>query len=76
MAKSVAFGVTHVVVAFTVGYLLTGDIAVAGALTLVEPAVNTLVHFGFDRWWGHPALRRAWFRWRPRVPSAAAAAGS
>jgi uncharacterized membrane protein len=72
MAKSAAFGVVHVVVAFSIGYALTGDIAIAGAITLIEPAVNTVVHYGFDRWWGHPALRatvarlgRKAARWAP-----------
>ncbi len=48
---------------FSVSYLLTGDIAIAGAITLVEPVVNTIAHYFFDRWWGHPALKARWARW-------------
>ncbi len=51
MAKSATFGVLHLGIAFTVGYLLTGSVAIAGAITLVEPVVNTIAHFFFDRWW-------------------------
>ena len=51
MAKSALFGAVHVVTAFSVGYALTGSVAIAGAITFVEPAVNTVVHFFFDRWW-------------------------
>lgn len=58
MAKSMAFGVVHVIIAFGVGYALTGSVAVAGALTLIEPLINSVAHFFFDRWWGHPAWRR------------------
>ncbi len=73
MAKSAAFGFVHVGVAFSIGYALTGDLAIAGAFTLIEPAVNTVVHYAFDRWWGHPTLRRAWQRVRTgwRAPIAA-----
>ncbi len=49
MAKSAAFGVVHLITAFSVGYAFTGSFAIAGALTLVEPLVNTVVHYFFDR---------------------------
>lgn len=51
MAKSAAFGVMHIAIAFSVGYALTGSLAVAGALTVVEPLCNTVAHYFFDRWW-------------------------
>jgi uncharacterized membrane protein len=68
MAKSAAFGVVHVVIAFSVGYALTGSWALAGAITLIEPLVNTVAHYVFDRWWGHPALTAAWDRWGLPAP--------
>ncbi|MCU0919894.1 MAG: DUF2061 domain-containing protein [Burkholderiaceae bacterium] len=51
MAKSAVFGVMHLGIAFGVGYALTGSVAVAGAITLVEPLCNTVAHYFFDRWW-------------------------
>jgi uncharacterized membrane protein len=59
MAKSAAFGVLHVGISFTIGYLLTGSIAIAGAITLIEPVANTIAHYFFDRWWDrrHEAAR-------------------
>lgn len=60
MLKSAAFGVLHLVIAFSVGYALTGSLAIAGTLTLVEPLVNTVAHYFFERWWGHPALLAWW----------------
>lgn len=68
MAKSAAFGVMHVVIAFSVSYALSGSIAVAGAITLVEPLVNTVAHYFFDRWWGRPGPSAAWQRWRGQTP--------
>ena len=54
MAKSAAFGVVHLGIAFGVSYALTGSATIAGAITLVEPLVNTVAHYFFDRWWGDP----------------------
>jgi len=51
MAKSATFGVMHLGIAFGVGYALTGSVAIAGAITLIEPLVNTVAHYFFDRWW-------------------------
>jgi uncharacterized membrane protein len=59
MAKSAAFGVLHVAIAFSVGYAFTGSLAIAGAMTLVEPLVNTVAHYFFDRWWSRRESRGA-----------------
>lgn len=54
MAKTATFGVMHVITAFGVTYAMTGSIAVAGAVTFVEPLVNTVMHYFFDKYWEHP----------------------
>ena len=51
MAKSAIFGVLHLGIAFSVSFVLTGSVVIAGAITLVEPVVNTVAHYFFDRWW-------------------------
>ena len=51
MAKTLAFGGVHVVTAFSVTYLITGSVAMSGAVTFIEPIVNTVVHYFFDRAW-------------------------
>ena len=51
MSKSATFGVLHLGIAFCVGYALTGSVMTASALMLVEPLVNTVAHYYFDRWW-------------------------
>jgi uncharacterized membrane protein len=77
MAKSATFGVMHLGIAFGVSYALTGSVAIAGAITLVEPVVNTIAHYFFDRYWGHPAvvtaLQSARARWRGGARQRAAA---
>ncbi|MBA4341516.1 MAG: hypothetical protein C0423_05110 [Methylibium sp.] len=51
MAKTASFGVMHLATAFGVSYALTGDVAIAGAITFVEPAVNTVMHYFHDKYW-------------------------
>ena len=67
MAKSAAFGVMHLGIAFSVAYAFTGSIAIAGAMTVVEPLANTVAHYFFDRWWERRRRAAA-----PRVSPAAA----
>ena len=51
MAKTATFAVLHFVVAFSVGYALTGDIVIGGAVALIEPAINTVAfHFHEKAW--------------------------
>ena len=59
MAKTATFGVMHVITAFSVTYAMTGSIAVAGVVTFVEPIVNTVMHYFFDKYWDHPRFE-AW----------------
>jgi uncharacterized membrane protein len=51
MAKTLTFGIMHLGIAFSVTYTLTGSLAVSGAVTFIEPAINTVAHYYFDRYW-------------------------
>jgi uncharacterized membrane protein len=62
MAKTATFGVLHLMTSFTVTYTLTGSVTIAGLVTFVEPLVNTVMHYFFDKHWDHPRaqhVRRA-----------------
>ena len=67
LRKTLAFGAIHLLIAVSVGWLLTGSFVLAGLITVIEPAVNTLAHALFDGWWvrrhgNDPALRKTlWF---------------
>ncbi len=61
MIKTLSFGVMHFAIAFAVGYLLTGDVVIGGALALIEPAVNTVAYYFHDRIWTRLERRRG--RW-------------
>ena len=45
LIKTVTFALTHFTVAFTVAYLLTGDILIGSLIAMVEPAINTVAYF-------------------------------
>ena len=51
MAKTATFAVVHFSVAFSVGYALTGDIVVGGAIALIEPAINTVAFYFHELSW-------------------------
>lgn len=65
MTKTFSFAAVHFTVAFSVGYALSGSLAVGGAIALVEPALNTIAYFFHEK---------AWERHRG-APQALAAAG-
>lgn len=66
--KTVTFAIMHMAVAFGVVYLMTGSIAIGGAVALVEPAVNTVAYFFHEKVWERfvPGSRRS--QSTPAVP--------
>lgn len=57
MTKTLTFAFVHFTVAFSVGYALTGDIVVGGALALIEPAVNTVAYHFHEKVWARLTRR-------------------
>lgn len=51
MIKTISFAIVHFTVAFSVGYVMTGSIAVGGAIALVEPAINTVAFYCHEKVW-------------------------
>ena len=51
MKKTLSFAAIHFSVAFTVGYTMTGSVAVGGAIALLEPACNTVAYFFHEKFW-------------------------
>ena len=75
MRKSAAFGVMHLGIAFGVSYALTGSVAIAGAITFLEPLVNTVAHYYFDKAWDSGRLRAPWTKRKEAVTRVAPCAG-
>lgn len=58
LRKTALFAMIHFVNAVAVVWVLTGSIAIAGALALVEPLVNAVALHAFDGWWARGARAR------------------
>jgi Predicted membrane protein len=56
--KTATFALLHFGVAFSVTFALTGSIAVATGVGLVEPLVNTLAFYFHERAWKRAEARR------------------
>ncbi|MDQ3617427.1 MAG: DUF2061 domain-containing protein [Pseudomonadota bacterium] len=59
MRKTLSFAVVHFIVAFTIGYLMTGSIVVGGMLALIEPACNTVAFHLHEKVWARIDRRDA-----------------
>jgi uncharacterized membrane protein len=58
--KTLTYLAVHLTVGFTVAYLLTGSVEVAGGIALIEPCINAVAFFFHERAWaGRLRLRRA-----------------
>ncbi|KPQ29857.1 MAG: putative membrane protein [Marinobacter excellens HL-55] len=51
LLKTITFAITHFIVAFSVAYLLTGDILIGSLIAMVEPAINTVAYFFHEKIW-------------------------
>lgn len=51
MLKTLSFTTMHFSIAFTVAYLLTGDLLVGGLVAMVEPAANTVGYIIHEKIW-------------------------
>lgn len=58
MSKTLSFACVHFTVAFGVGYLMTGSVAVGGAVALVEPLCNTVAFHLHETVWTRLRERR------------------
>jgi len=58
MLKTLTFALVHITVAFTVVYLLTGNVLAGGLVALVEPACNTLAYHLHEKVWANWRQRR------------------
>jgi uncharacterized membrane protein len=57
--KIASDGAMHFAVAFGTAWALTGDLRIAGAIAVVEPAVQTVAYALHERAWRDPQALRA-----------------
>ena len=53
--KTLTYGATHVTVATTIAYLLTGNLTAAIGIGLIEPLVQTFVFSFHEYLWERPS---------------------
>jgi uncharacterized membrane protein len=59
LLKTLTYLTIHLTVGFSVAYLMTGSVRIAGGIALVEPCVNAVAFFFHEKAWkgflaGHP----------------------
>ena len=59
MAKTMSFAAVHFAVAFSVGYVITGSIAMGGMIALIEPVCNTVAYYFHEKAWEKKFKRQA-----------------
>ncbi|KEQ52851.1 DUF2061 domain-containing protein [Sphingobium chlorophenolicum] len=51
LIKTATYLSIHLTVGFSVAYLMTGSVAVAGGIALVEPMINAVAFFFHEQAW-------------------------
>lgn len=51
MKKTLTFAALHFTIAFSVAYILTGDILIGSLIAMIEPSVNTVAFYFHERIW-------------------------
>ncbi|MGF1909063.1 DUF2061 domain-containing protein [Vibrio kasasachensis] len=51
MKKTLTFASLHFTIAFTVAYVLTGDLLIGSMIAMLEPAVNTVAFYFHELIW-------------------------
>lgn len=59
MRKTLSFACLHFSVAFSLGWAVSGDWRVGGALAVIEPLCNTVMFYFHERFWQAHEQRRS-----------------
>jgi uncharacterized membrane protein len=59
LLKTMTYLAVHLTVAFTIGYIITGSVEIAGLITLIEPCANAVAFFFHEKAWKRLARKRS-----------------
>ena len=51
LLKTISYRILGTGISFLVGYILTGDVMIGGAFSVVELCIKPLVYYGHERIW-------------------------
>lgn len=58
LAKTITYLVLHLMIGFSVAYALTGSVALAGGIAIIEPCINAVAFFFHEKAWRRVGARR------------------
>lgn len=59
LAKTFTYLALHLTIGFSVAYVMTGSLALAGGIAVVEPCINAVAFFFHEKAWKRAGARRA-----------------
>jgi len=51
LVKTLTYLSIHLTIGFSVAYVLTGSVAIAGGIALIEPVINAVAFFFHEKAW-------------------------
>ena len=59
LIKTFTYLSTHLTIGFSVAYVMTGSVALAGGIAIIEPCINAVAFFFHEKAWKRVGMRRA-----------------
>jgi len=59
LAKTLTYLSLHLTIGFSVAYAMTGSVALAGGIAIVEPCINAVAFFFHEKAWQRAGTRRS-----------------
>jgi len=58
LAKTLTYLSLHLTIGFSVAYVMTGSVALAGGIAIVEPCINAVAFFFHEKAWKRAGAKR------------------
>ncbi|WP_077148367.1 DUF2061 domain-containing protein [Sphingopyxis sp. KK2] len=59
LTKTLTYLSLHLTIGFSVAYVMTGSVALAGGIAIVEPCINAVAFFFHEKAWKRVGARRS-----------------
>jgi uncharacterized membrane protein len=58
LIKTLTYLTIHLTIGFSVAYVMTGSVALAGGIAIIEPCINAVAFFFHEKAWKRAGARR------------------